>query len=446
MLPCPPVKTRRLTLAAAFAAPLLAALLAPARVPVTRADVPPILLPPHRDTTVSIESEPAPLLQPGRPGPADAERVSREKFAREQYELGRALEAQRVPAAAIAAYRNAVRNDPKLLDAHYRMGLLYTAVGQHRAAVSEYAAEVTLDPGNRVAARALGLALASDGDTANAVRQLELLTRRGAKDAASWKALGFAYGLARRPADSERALRHALSLDARDAGTWRDLGLVLSLLGRAPEAREAYRRSARLAPRDGSASLNAGNLEAREGRWPAALADYREAVSRDSTLAPAYAGQIKALVALGRSGEVGAIYRRWLAVRPDSPEARIEAIRYFSARDRDDIALELARDGVRANPASGEAHVALGMALDATGDAAGMLTELRRAEKLLRQPEQRDRLRATIASLRAQAPDSLRAVYTADSLAHEVPGAARRDATPGTAPPGGAAADSVSRR
>lgn len=442
MLTSPPVNVRRSTPAAALAAALLAALLAPVGARAPRADVPPVLLPPHRDTTASIASEPAPLLQPGRPNPADGQHPSRERFAREQYELARALEAQGAPAAAIAAYRNAVRNDPKLRDAHYRMGLLYTAVGQHRAAVSEYAAEVTLDPGNSRVGRALGLALANAGDTLEAIRQLELLTRRSARDTASWKALGFAYGLARRPAQSERALRRALALDASDAGTWRDLGLVLALDGRAAAAREAYARSARLAPHDGSASLNLGNLEARAGRWPAALAAYREAAARDSLLTPAYAGQVRALQALGRDAEAEPVYRRWLAVRPDAPETRIEAIRYFRARGRDDVALELARDGVRANPASGEAHVALGMALDASGDAAGMLAELRKAESLLRLPEQRERLRATIASLRARAPDSLRAVYAADSLAHEV----RRPDTPRGTSPGSAAPDSGGRR
>ena len=429
MLTSAPVKTPRRPLRIALAAALLAALLAPWRVPVTRADVPPLLLPPKRDTTTSIESAPAPLLVPGRPGPADGEHRTKEERAREQYELGRALEEERAPAPAIAAYRNAARLDPKLRDAHFRTGRLFTLAGQHAAAVSEFAAEVALDPANTRAARELGLALANAGDAASAIRQLEMLTRRGARDTASWRALGFAYGLARRNGDAERALRRATALDPRDAIAWRDLGLVLGLQGRADDARAAYARAARLAPRDGSAWLNLGNLESREGRWPAALAAYREAGARDSALLPSYAGQVKALLELKRDDEAGAVYRRWLSVQPDAPDTRIEAIRFFSGRGRSDVALELARDGVRANPRSGEAHLALGMALDSAGDEAGMLAELRKAGDLLRRPEQRSRIAALIAAKRAQAPDSLRAVYVADSLAHEapVPGAAAPD-------------------
>lgn len=421
MLTFAPVKTPRRPLRIAFAAAWLAALLAPGRVPATRADVPPLLLPPKRDTTTSIESAPAPLLVPGRPGPGDADRRTKEERAREEYGKGRALEDQGAPAAAIAAYRNAVRLDPKLRGAHFRMGRLFVLAGQHPTAVSEFAAEVALDPANTRAARELGVALANAGDTASAIRQLELLTRRGARDTASWKALGFAYGLARRNGDAERALRRATTLDPRDANAWRDLGLVVGLQGRPAEAREIYARAARLAPRDGGTWLNLGNLEAREKRWPAALAAYREASARDSALLPAYAGQVLALRELNREDEAGPVYRRWLSVQPDAPETRIEAIRHFSARERHDVALELARDGVRANPRSGEAHLALGMALDATDDTAGMLAELRKAEDLLRQPEQRTRVGALIAAMRARAPDSLRAIYAADSLAHELP-------------------------
>jgi tetratricopeptide (TPR) repeat protein len=430
------VKPRRRPLRIALATALLAALLAPGRVPVTRADVPPLLLPPKRDTTSRIESEPAPLLLPGRPGPAEGESRSKATRAREQYVIARALEEQTAFAAAITAYRNALELDPKLRDAHFRVGRLFVRAGQHAAAVSEFAAEVSLDPANTPAARELGLALANAGDTASAIRQLELLTRRAARDTASWKALGYAYGVARRNADAERALRRATALAPGDAGAWRDLGVMVALNGRANEARQAYARAARLDPRDGATWLNLGNLESREGRWPAALAAYREAEARDSTLLAACAGQVNALQRLGRDDELGAVYRRWLAVRPDAPETRIEAIRHFSARGRNDVALELARDGVRANPRSGEAHLALGMALDLSGDTAGMLAELRRAGELLREPEQRQRLAASIAARRARAPDSLRAIYAADSVAHE----------PGARPAAPAARDSSARR
>lgn len=417
MLTCPPVTPRPRFLRLVAAAALLAAGLLPGRAPVVRADVPALLLPARRDTSARIESEPAPLIVPGRPNPGAAGKT-REQQAREQYEFGLGLEADGAPAAAIAAYRNAVRLDPRLPRAHARMGRLYNAVGQYRYAAAEFAAEIVLDPGNRVVARELGVALAHTGDSTNALRQLELLTARDGRDTASWRALGFAYGLANRPLDAERALRRATALDSRDGRTWRDLGVVLAGLGRADEARTAYRKAAALQPRDGSALVNLGNLEARANHWDAALVAYQEAEQRDSLLEPAYDGQVRALVALGRDAEAGAAYRRWLAALPDAPATRMAAIEHFAGMDRDDIALELAREGVRANPKSSDAHYTLGLQLRATGDVPGALAELRKAAALM-PAAQRPRIAALIAGMRARAPDSLRAVFVADSIAFE---------------------------
>lgn len=380
--------------------------------------VPPPVAPPPADSAAKIDSKPAPLLLPGRPNPGDAARLTREQKAREQYGLARGLEEQGAAAAAIIAFHRAAELDPKMLGPHEHAGRLYAAARQYEAAVREFAAEVTLDPGNRRVARQLGVALANAGDSTNAIRQLELLTRRSARDTASWKALGFAYGLANRPADAERALRRATELDPKDAEAWRDLGLVRALRGDRTEARAAYARAAKLDPDDGTSFVNLGNLETRAGRLPEALEAYQQAEDRDSTLDAAYEGQVRVLDMLGRTDGIGAVYRRWLVARPAAREVRLAAIKHFDGRGRSDIALELARDGVRVDPGSSEAHVTLGLALEAAGDVPGMLEELRKAQRFTRSSERRAKIDATIASLRAKAPESLRAAYAADSVAH----------------------------
>jgi len=121
--------------------------------------------------------------------------------------------------------------------------------------------------------------------------------------------------------------------------------------------------------------------------------------------------------------EAGEVYRRWLALEPLQPELRMEAIRHFDAMGRKDIALELARDGVRVLPRSGEARLALGMALHEAGRERQSLAEIRHAQELLPQPEQRTRIGALVGAMRAHAPDSLRALFAADSVRYESPGA-----------------------
>lgn len=386
------------------------------------ADTPTLFIPAHADSvSISIESAPAPMLMPGGPNPSDSLQRSRVQVAAEQFQLGVALQAQGAPAAAITAFRNAVKFDPTIAQAHFRMGLLYAVVGQHHAAALEFASEVEHHPGDRVAARMLGLALAQDGDSALAIQQLERLVRLDAKDAAAWRGLGFAYSLAARPADGERALRKAIALDPSDCGVWRDLGALLAATHRDDEARSAYRKSADLDSNETGALVNLGNLERRAKKLQAAYVAYHEAERRDSLLVLAYRGQVQVLIESRHEAAAGAVFRRWLAAHPNDTATRVEAIQLFQQLGRNDIALELARDGVRRDPRSGEARLAFGMALHSNGDVKDALPELRRAESWLSKPEQRLRVGALIRSLRENAPDSLRAVFVADSSKFEAP-------------------------
>ena len=145
---------------------------------------------------------------------------------------------------------------------------------------------------------------------------------------------------------------------------------------------------------------------------------------RDSSQAWAYRGQIRELVALGREPDAGAVWRRWLKVAPQEPEVREGAARHFVHQGRTDVGLEIAREGVRLEPHSGEAWWLLGEMNAESLDSRSALSAYREAAKYFKVPEDRARAEAGIAALRTVAPDSLRMLFTADSVA-----AAARDTT-----------------
>ena len=364
-----------------------------------------------------LESAPAPLLVPGRASLPDTARLSRASLARQQYEKGLGLERISAFAAAIICYRRAVALDPTLAGPNYHMGMLFQSVGQVEEAVKAFAAEVEKHPGDAQAARELGLALAQLNEHARAIAQLELLTRRLPGDGANWRALGYAYMRAGRPHDAETALRRAIALPPQSALEHRDLGFVLAATGRESEARAEYRRAIALDPKETGAWVNLANLDRSKGDLEQALADFREAEERDSALVLAVKGQAQLLGDLKRFGEAGTTYRRLLERAPDDLDARFAAVRLYEALGRDDIALELARGGVRHDRGSGEARLLLGMALEAQGRLREAALELRRAESLARDREGRERARRLIATLIVEAPDSLRALFEADSAA-----------------------------
>ena len=403
-------------LLAIFALALEIAALAPAR-SAWSAEAPPPQ--PARADSVA-DAAPAPLLIPGRAAPGETPKKNPRELAREQVQVGLELERRGQPASAISGYRNAVVLDPTVPEAYYRMGKLYLTVHEIKEAVDCFTQEVANHPAHAAAGRELGLGLIALGDHARAIRQFEILTRRNPSDAESWNGLAHALLAAGRPREAETAMRRAMRLQPRRAAYVRDHGVTLAAQGRLDEARPAFRRAQQMSPRDPGAWLNLGNLEAREHQPEAALAAYREALRRDSTSILAFQGQIQALHELGRDPEAGALYRNWLQSRPFDVAARLDAVRHFISAGRSDIALELARGGVRADDRSGDAHLVLGIALGAAGDARGGLEELRRAERLFKKPAERARATAAIAAARRFAPDSLRAFYAEDSIAHPV--------------------------
>ncbi len=377
-----------------------------------------------RQDSVPPESEPAPLLIPGRPSPGDSTLRNPAQRARDAYTLGRQLETNGAPGAAIVSYRNAVRFDPKIPDANYRMAMLFLTRDQVGEAAKCLAAEVEHHPEDRDAIRQLGVCLARLGETERAIQHLERLTRRAPEEGANWQALGFAYLAARRPRNAETALRHALRLPPTTVDELRDLGAALGAQGRAAEARTQYRRALELDPRDPSTWVNLGNLEHRAGRRDSALACYRRAEAGDSSFALALEAQARLLRELKRDAQAIDAYRRWLDHHPDHHGARLDAVLLLDAMGRDDEALALAREGTHQVVESGQSHVILGVVLRSRGDTRGALAELRRAETLFRgNAAEQERVRKTIAAMRAAAPDSLRGLFDADSVAA---GAARR--------------------
>ena len=399
-------------------------------VPAARADDSPpgpshpgatLLIPALQDSAPE-ESEPARLLIPGRPR-VDSTGRNPERAAREAAALGGQMEAAGAPGAAIVSYLRALRLDPKIPGAHFRIAMLLLKRDQVAEAAKHLAAEVEHHPEDDEAIRQLGLSLARLGNTDRAIRHLETLARRQPKEGANWHALGFVYLAARRPRDAENALRRALRLPPNTADEWRDLGAALGALGRDVEARTQYRHALQLSPDDAPTWLNLGNLERRAGHRDSALVCYRRAEAADSSLALALQGQSQLLRELKRDGEAVDAYRRWLVRHPDHHGARLEAVQLLQALGREDEALALAREGAEQRVDSGQPHIILGMTLRSRGDTRGAVAELRKAERLFKgNASEHERVRKLLDTLIASAPDSLRALMAADSAAVDTTG------------------------
>jgi len=376
------------------------------------------LLVPAIPDTFPRESEPAPFLVPGRPIAVDTTQT-REARARAFVAMAQQLERRGQLTTALAAYNSALVLDTALTGVAFHMGRIYQSMEDPERAARAFAHELRRDSTNAAAAIELGISLAQMGHEASAIARLEKLTRRVPNDDQAWSALGFAYHAAGRTRDAESAMRKALEIPPPRASEHRDLGVLLASEGREREARAEFQRTIAMDPKDAAVWINLGNLERRAGRNEQALEAYRTAEARDSSQALALQGQAQTLAALGHAREAEAAYRRWIERRPADFGARLEAIQYFVSEGRNDMALETARGAVRIDPRSADAYLMLGVALDAADDKRGALAALRRAEALAADDAGRARAQQLVVTLRSGVPDSLRALFAADSVEHE---------------------------
>lgn len=351
--------------------------------------------------------------------PAPADTAARRR-ARELYGRGILLEQQAAYSAAIVSYTNAARMDPTLRGPSFRIGQLYASRRQWDPAARAFREEMRRDPNHRPAAREFALMLVELGDTTRAVRMLEGLTRRAPADPTVWRALGFAHERRGDHRAAEKALRGAVALDAKYALAWRDLGVVLAAQDRTREARDAYRRAIAAAPRDVGAIVNLANLESGAGAHARALELYRSAEKLDSLQGYAYQGQVRELVALGREADAGDVWRRWVAVTPQDLEVRESAARHFLRQRRPDVAVAIARDGVRAAPDASGTWWLLGEMHAQMGDTLSAISTLHEARDRAQAPRERDRVEASLATLRAAASESLRTRFAEDSTAKAI--------------------------
>lgn len=394
----------------AAAACLAVLLLTPFAPPPVRAAAP-------AHDSAHVDSPPAPLIRsPLDPAPTDTTLAAIRRRARETYARGIALEQQTAYAAAIVSYTNAARLDPTLRGASFRIGRLYASRRQWDPAARAFREEMRRDPASRAAAREYALMLVELGDTTQPARMLRELTRKAPGDATLWRALGFTYARLGRTAEAEKALRGAVALNAKYALAWRDLGVVLASDGRPREAREAYRRALVADPDEPGSVVNLANLESSEGAHTRALELYRRAEKLDTLQGLAYHGQVRELVALGREAEAGAVWRRWLTRAAYDIEVRESASRHFLRQRRPDVAVEVAREGVRLTPSASEAWWLLGEMQVQAGDTLEAASSFGDARRLARDPAVRERAVASLAALREAASETLRARWPADSL------------------------------
>jgi tetratricopeptide (TPR) repeat protein len=170
-------------------------------------------------------------------------------------------------AGAAAAYREAIRLWPKLVEAHNNLGIVLKRQGDLAGAAAAHREAIRFDPGHVFAHTNLGGVLAELGDLPGAAAAHREAIRLAPKLPAARLNLGTVLRQQRDLAGAAAAFREAIRLFENYTEAHYALGIVLDEQGDPLGAATAFQKAVRLQPEHAEAQCLLGLALARQGRF-----------------------------------------------------------------------------------------------------------------------------------------------------------------------------------
>jgi len=243
-------------------------------------------------------------------------------------QLGRLLERRGDPAGAAICYRRAARLQPLDAAAQADLGRSLAAQGEAAEAIACCRRAVALAPGEAWTHTALGNVLLRQGATGDALACYERAIALQPNLAEAHSNSGEALRRLGRLGEALSACQRALALAPDLAEAHNHLGNALREEGRLELAISHFERALRLKPDWPEVYNNLAIALQDQGRLTEAIEFYQRALLRNSGLAEVYQNLGNLGIALAQSGRVVdaiAALKRALALKPDYPEALIQA-------------------------------------------------------------------------------------------------------------------------
>jgi tetratricopeptide (TPR) repeat protein len=236
----------------------------------------------------------------------------RQQEARAQGDDPRLLE------EAATYFREALRLEPSISQAHNNYGTVLLSLGRLDEAQAEFHDALRRRPGDPDVQYNLGLVLQKLNRPEEAVTMLTAVLAAKPDYRGAHTALGDALQSLGRVDEAIAEYNEALRLEPRDAETHHNLASALGRRGRMDEAVTHYLAALEINPRSARASTNLGLALLRMGRVDESVKRLSDAVSFDPTFMAAHYNLALALTQAGRPEEAIKEFRAAVTLQPDA--------------------------------------------------------------------------------------------------------------------------------
>jgi predicted O-linked N-acetylglucosamine transferase (SPINDLY family) len=225
----------------------------------------------------------------------------------------------------------------------------------------------------------LSLVVADQGRSVEAERYARQAVALDPTGVDYWNNLGNALFRQNRWAEAIQAYRQCLHHNDQYALAWNNLAAAEQKLGNLGAAQAAYERSLALNPDDLGILTNFADLIRRRGQLQRSLELLSHVLLRDPRTAPAWIAQGHIFLSLNDHAAAEAAFRSAAALAPHDYEARFNLAVALKFQWLLSEAESLVRQLLLEDPQEAAAHTLLGEILEARGQTAEALVELRRS-------------------------------------------------------------------
>ena len=198
--------------------------------------------------------------------------------------LGNKLLEQRQIESAIACYRRAITQDPKIIESYWQLGKILLSSGNEQGAIACYQQALKIEPDNSRSCFYLANALAQIEQTEAAIDCYQKAAEIDPSNADIKHNLGEMYFLQENWQDAAEAYRQAISLNPHNSWSYNNLGDALIKLEQWQEAASSLHSAIALKPDFVWSHYNLGEALVELEQWDEALAAYQKAKQLDPQL------------------------------------------------------------------------------------------------------------------------------------------------------------------
>jgi cellulose synthase operon protein C len=238
------------------------------------------------------------------------------RFVEAYYELAQADLAQHDWSSAYGYLEKTIELDPTRLDARLDRGRLYLAARQFDKAEDEANFVITQDPGHVAAHQLLGAALIGEQKPAQALAAFSKVTELLPDNPSAFVNVALVEISLHRYDDAERHLKKAIAVDPKSIQAYTDLANFYRLQNRVPEAQQVL----------------------------------QDGLAKNPDGIPLYLDSVSVLVGQGKGDEAEALLGKLRAEAPNSTDATAAIGDFYFRRQETDKALAEYRRGLAVSP------------------------------------------------------------------------------------------------